>query len=194
MEGYMTDTKGRLVPEGNVREIDKLRDELVKKLAADAKEAAAADAERERRAMASVASFVSLAAQDYGVDMGGRKGNVTLLSYDGSLKVIRAMDDSIGFTEGLNVAREMIDRCIKAWSEGANAKIIALVNSAFTADRQGNLSAAKVLGLAQVKIDDPDWQKAMDALRDSVRVVETKAYLRVYERGADGKYNQIGGR
>jgi hypothetical protein len=101
------------------------------------------------------------------------------------------MDDVITFTEEIAAARVKFDACIKRWSEGANANLIALVNSAFSEDKNGKLSAARVLGLNQIKCDDADWKAAIEILRSAVQVLSTKAYVRFYERDESGKYRQI---
>ena len=189
--GYRLNAIGHLVPESNVEEIDKIRDGLVIGLINEAKSHASNMAAFKRMCHVKVSSFVELAAQDHGLSMGGQKGNVTLTSYDGRYKVIRAVDESISFTEGLVIAREMIQRCIQRWSDGANAHLVALVNKAFETDRDGNLSTARVLGLASVKIDDVEWNNAIDAIHKSIQVTATKSYIRFYERDALGKYVQI---
>jgi ATP/maltotriose-dependent transcriptional regulator MalT len=190
-KGYRQNGQGHLVPEANISDIDLLRDELVVGLVKDAKERSEAMSAFKRSCHSKVSSFVEVAAQDHNVSMGGNKGNVALTSFDGRFRVIRAIDETIQFTEGLVVAREMIERCIKRWSDGSNANLVVLIRKAFETDRQGNLSTARVLGLASVKIDDPEWREAVDVIQQSVRVASTKAYIRFYERNALGKYVQI---
>ena len=48
-----------------------------------------------------------------------------------------------------------------------------------------------LLALRRHKIEDERWQRAMQAIGDSLQVLDSKAYVRVYERGKDGKYNAI---
>lgn len=188
---YMTNSQGHLVPFDRVREIDMLRDALVGDLIMEAKIRADEMAKFKASCHARVSSFVEVAAQEHGVTMGGSKGNVTLTSYDGKYKVIRAIDETIQFSEGLLIAREMIDRCIQRWTDGANANLVALINKAFETDRAGNLSTARVLALASVNIDDPEWRKAIEAIHQSIQVSATKSYVRFYERNALGQYVQI---
>lgn len=190
-DGYMENGQGNLVPIGNVRELDKLRNELVNEIMGMAMEAADYIAELKRKCQDRVTGFVALAAQEHGMEYGGEKGNVTLTSYDGKRRIIRAMDDVITFNEGVTVAREIILKLVGQWSEGANANITALVHKAFETDRNGHLSAAKLMGLYSVKIEDAEWEKAMKAIRESVQVVSTKSYIRFYERDADGKWVQV---
>lgn len=190
-KGYMVNAQGHLVPLSAVRAIDLVRDGLVSDLIQEAKFHSEVTAKFKASCQARVSSFVEVAAQEHGVSMGGAKGNVSLTSFDGRYKVIRAIDETIQFSEGLVVAREMIERCIQRWSDGANANLVALINKAFETDRAGNLSTARVLGLASVQIDDEEWRKAIDAIQQSVQVASTKSYVRFYERNALGQYVQI---
>ncbi|MDR1506452.1 MAG: DUF3164 family protein, partial [Treponema sp.] len=52
-------------------------------------------------------------------------------------------------------------------------------------------NTARVLGLRRLEIHDPDWQKAMRAITESIQVSGSKQYLRFYERNENGEYRQI---
>ncbi len=190
-DGYRLNAMGHLVPEAQIRDLDKVRDELVLRLVGRARESAAEVSRFRVFCRTEIAAFLELAAMEHGVEMGGEKGNLTLSSFDGRFRVVRAIDERIEFTEGLAVARELIERCIARWSAGADGNLVALVRKAFETDKAGNLSTARVLGLLSVRLDDDEWQRAMSALRDSIRVAGSKAYVRFYERDATGKYVQI---
>lgn len=187
-EGYMKDMKGRLVPVEMVDELDRMRDELVRDLVMHAKETQEVLATFKARAMADTQAFVQISGERYGVKIGGEKGNVTLHSFDGRYRIERAMSDYIVFDERLQVAKVLIDRCIHEWTDGSRSEVKALVEHAFKANSEGQVSTHRVLGLRQLKIDHPTWKRAMEAISDSMKVVETKAYLRVYERdeGTEG--------
>lgn len=190
-KGYMVNGLGHLVPVSAIREIDIVRDTLVQDLIKEVKVRSAETASFKAQCQSQISSFVEVAAQEHGVAMGGAKGNVSLTSFDGRYKVVRAIDETIQFSEGLVVARELIDRCIQRWTDGANSNLVVLINKAFETDRAGNLSTARVLSLASVNIDDPEWQKAIEAIHQSIQVSATKAYVRFYERNATGQYVQI---
>ena len=49
-------------------------------------------------------------------------------------------------------------------------------------DKEGNLNTSRILGLRRVEIQDSRWQNAMQAISESVQVVSSKAYVRLYER------------
>ncbi|MFG5411436.1 DUF3164 family protein [Piscinibacter sakaiensis] len=190
-KGYWKDARGSLIPASKVKDVDKARDATVRKIAKAAMAMQRALADFKTAAMAEVTEFADRSAADYGVSWGGEKGNITLTTFDGELRVIRAMQDSIAFDERLQIAKTIIDECVHAWAKGSNHKIQALVNHAFQVDKAGQVSVGRVLGLRQLAIEDERWQQAMQAIADSMQVVTSKAYLRVYQRGADGKYRPI---
>jgi len=190
--GYWQDTQGNLVPEANVRDIDKLRDQTVRLLFERAQYQADQLRKFKEEAMADVASFVQASMEQYGVRVGGEKGNVTLMSFDGKYKLVRQMQDYIVFGEQLKAAKALIDACVVRWSEGANANIRVLVNDAFQVDKQGNINTGRVLGLRRLNINDADWQTAMRAIGDSVQVATTRPYIRFYVRDdASGRYEAL---
>lgn len=192
-EGYMENGLGHLVPVANVAELDRLRDETVRRLVGMAEHAGMLVAEFRAQAEAHVAAFAELSAQEYGAEIGGEKGNITLTSYDGSMKVVRARADRITFTEAVRVTREKVFACIEKWSSGANSNLARLVEKAFETDKDGHLSAAKILSLRSIQIDgDPDWDAAMRALDGAIQVIGSRQYVRFYRRGPDGKYAQVG--
>jgi len=191
-EGYMEDTQGRLVPESKVKPLDILRDQTVRGIVQEAKE----ERERLRRvkagALSDVNTFLETAAEQYDTTYGGQKGNVSLTSFDGRYKVERKINEQISFDERLQVAKSKIDECIRRWATDSNDKIKALVEHAFQVDKEGNVSVSRILGLRRLNIDDPDWKKAMEAIDDSMRVLGSKTYLRLYERNdTTGKYEPI---
>ena len=192
-EGYMENGLGHLVPAANVPELDKLRDETVRELVAAAETVGKIVESFRDVAAVKVASFCELSAQEFGAELGGEKGNVTLTSYDGSMKVVRARADLITFTEAVRVTRELCFKCIAKWSEGVNANLAVCVRRSFETDRNGHLSAAKILSLRSYEIrDDPDWDAAMEALDRAIQVIGSRQYVRFYRRGQDGKYAQVG--
>ena len=191
-EGYKEDAAGRLVPIATIRPIDIARDELVLEIVESARQLSEAIAKFKSSAFGDIAAFVSMSAEEYGVKIGGSKGNVTLLSFDGRYKIQRAIAESLSFDERLQAAKELIDQCITDWSQGSSPEIRALVNDAFQVDQAGKINTGRVLGLRRLDIKDERWLKAMTAISEAVQVVGSKAYVRVYERVGDtGRYQPI---
>jgi hypothetical protein len=153
----------------------------VTELALAAKKASADLLAFKLSAMHEVQEFVDHSLAQYEVKHGGKKGNITLVSFDGKYKVVRAMQDSVTFDERLQAAKALIDECVKAWSKGSNDNIKVLVNNAFQVDKAGSVNVGRILNLRTLKIDDEKWLSAMQAIGDSMKVASTKPYIRFYE-------------
>ena len=175
--GYRQDAKGRLVHESQIDAADLQRDELVRSLFARAEQLHEDLAAFKHQALDDIEAHIALVAEKYEIQVGGKKGNVTLMTYDGSLRIQRNVADRLVFDERLQVAKELVDRCINKWSGGANENLKVLVQDAFQVER--------VINLTRVKIADPDWEQAVNAIRDSMQVLDTSTYVRFYRRRQD---------
>lgn len=191
-EGYMEDAQGRLVPLAMVKDIDRIRDELVKKMVAKACEVKAMLQVFKVAAFEEIEQFIALSASDYDTELGGSKGNVTLMSFDGRFRVTRAVAENFVFDERLQVAKELIDQCLNDWTAQSGPELKALVNDAFQVDRMGNVNAKRILSLRKFNIGDERWLKAMKAIGDSLTVAGSREYVRIYERVQDtDRWEQI---
>jgi len=190
-DGYMKNHRGALVPVDLIKEIDKLRDEVVKEIVMKTMGLSMELEKFKIRTMGDIETFIALSAEKYNVFIGGKKGNVTLFSYDGQYKVVRAISDRIAFDERLQAAKALIDECIKEWAPGSRSEIMVLVNDAFAVDKTGKINTDRILGLRRLSIKGEKWQQAMAAIGDSVMILDSKAYLRIYGRQDNGEYTQI---
>lgn len=190
-DGFMEDGQGRLVRVENIRPIDLARDELVKEIYDRARLITSHLAIFKKTTMGDIAAFIDLSAERYGVDLGGKKGNVTLWTYDRRLKIQLAVAESLVFDEGLQAAKALIDECINDWSSDSRPEIRTLINDAFQPDQEAKINTRRVLGLRRLDIKDEKWRRAMDAISDSVAVAGSKSYIRIYERDEDGQYRQL---
>ena len=191
-EGYRQDAKGCLVPESMIKPIDRTRDELVRELARQARIVSDGLREFKTRVFADINAFVDLSAEQYDVKLGGKKGNLTLFSFDGAFKVQIAIAEHMVFDERLQAAKHLIDECIIDWSQGSRDEIKVLVQAAFQTDKEGKINTGRVLALRRLDIRDEKWQKAMQAIGESLQVVGSKEYVRIYERiGNTDQYRPI---
>ena len=189
---FMKNAQGAFIPIENVKAVDKLRDDLVKNLMSKTKEVQKIIEEHRNICWEDIKAFLEISASEHNVKYGGEKGNITLLSYDGKYKVVIANQDYISFNEKLQIAKDLIDECIRKWAKGADKNLLALVNDAFKVDKQGKISTEKILGLRRLEINDFTWNEAMKAITESITVEDSKRYIRFYERREkDGKYEHI---
>ncbi|MDK4624198.1 DUF3164 family protein [Kingella kingae] len=184
---YRQDARGNLIPIENIKEIDLDRDELVKEIFA-AIEAPMRNLEQARRnGIEDVRAFVELAAEKYGAKP-SKKGNVTLHSFDGELRVTVAMADVLTFDERLTAAKTLIDECLDEWTQDSRQELKTIVQQAFDVNKEGNISTAKVLGLRRLNIGHEKWQRAMTAIDNSIHTQTTREYIRIHRRDENGAY------
>lgn len=188
MDGYMKNAKGHMVPDDQVKMIDKARDCFVKEKIEAWKALQRQIKDFKDQLMGDFNAFIEMSVEQYGIKLGGVKGNVQLVSFDGKLKLTLAVSDSLAFDEQIKAAEALIHECAAEWTEGSRSEVKAIVNDAFQVDKKGNLSVGRILSLRRLDIDHPKWLKAMDAISNSVMSVGSKEYVRAYVRDDHDKW------
>lgn len=189
--GYMQDRKGRLVPVDQVSPFDFEMDVFVRAQVAEAVEESARIKAFKSKSFDECYAWLDLVAEKYGKTRGGVKGNVTFASFDGSKQIRIAVQDSMTFGPELQIAKEIIDECLSEWSEGANANLQAIISDAFSVDKEGQLNTGRILSLRRIKISDARWDKAMEAISESLLVAVSKTYINFRQKDEDGKLVSI---
>lgn len=186
-EGFREDPAGRLVPIATIKPEHLLEDELVQQLHAEARAMSETLAQFRDSARERIDGYLALLEQKYGVARRGKKGNLTLSSFDGALRVQLAVGEFIGFGPELQVAKQLVDECLGRWTEHTNDNLRAVVNDTFQVNKEGKVNADRILALRRLAIADETWQRAMTAIGDAVRVTRSKEYLRFHARPAPGR-------
>lgn len=179
---YMRDASGALMPLGKIKPVDKLMDEEVRRMIGFARDISAQIGRFKGHCFEDIGNFQALIDQEYNASVGGKKGNIQLTSYDGTLKVSVQVADLLTFGPELAAAKKLVDECLTEWAAESGEELRAIVNRAFQVDKEGKVNRAELFMLLRVNIEDERWQRAMDAIRDSIRVVGSKTYIRFYER------------
>ena len=179
---YMRGAKGELLPLETVKASDRLRDDMVRQLVDGAEAMSSAISAFKKRAFDDVDAFLEMLAAQFATKIRGEKGNLTLQTVDGCMKVQVQVADQIRFGPELQVAKELVDQCIAEWSADSGAEIRAIVMNAFRVDKEGQVNRAALLGLRRLEITDDRWLNAMRAIEASIQVEGTKRYIRVYRR------------
>lgn len=183
---YVRNPKG-LTPIELVKAQDLMRDQLVRELFDEAVALREQLRAFKAKAYGDVQAHLDLVAELYGAKArpGGDKGNVTLATIDGLMRVQIQVSDLIQFESApLQAAKALVDECLSEWSADANAELRAVVANAFKVDKEGELSRSALLGVLRWEIADPRWMRAMAAIRDSIHADGTKTYVRVHHRPA----------
>lgn len=191
-EGYKEDGTGALRPVSTIKPIDLMRDKLTLDIVEKAKATRDHLIKLKAEVFGDIEAFVELSAEQYGVKLGGIKGNVTLTSFDGRYRIIRSNADAIVFDERIHAAKVLIDECLLDWAGTSNQYMVAIVNDIFRTNADGELRTAAILSLRRHDIPDERWMQAMNIIADALNRVFSKAYVRVYERiGKTDSYKQI---
>lgn len=191
-EQYLPDARGNLTPIATIKASDLLMDETVRAMISRAQAQSDTLAAFKADAFDRVQAFMGLLAQSHGATLGGKKGNITLTTFDGMMKVQVAVADLFEFGPELQPAKALIDECLTEWASGSGAELRTIVNRAFSVEKEGQINRAELFMLLRSEIADPRWKRAMDAIRESMRIVGSKEYIRFYRRDRrDGPWKQI---
>ena len=179
---FMVNSKGDFTLLEMVKPQHKLEDEAVRKIMEFAVSLNEQIARFRGHTMTDLGDFDALIAQEYNAKIGGAKGNRTYQTYDGLMKVQVQVQDLIDFGSELHAAKSLIDECIIEWSVDSRPEIQSIVTRAFNTDSEGKINRSEIFMLMRHEIDDPRWKRAMDAIRDAMRVTGSKEYIRFYRR------------
>ena len=189
---YMIDARGAKVPAEVVRETDKLQDGLVRAIVLAAEPVQAALQAFKTRTFDDVDAFVELLASEYSTVVGGKKGNITLTTYDGLQRVQVQVADHFAFGPELQVAKAGVDTCLNDWAASSGPELRAIVTDAFATDKEGQVNRGSLFRLLRLDIKDERWMSAMKAIRDSMKVEGSRRYVRIYRRARpDAAWQQL---
>lgn len=189
--GYRQNARGHLVPEHLIGPVDLMIDDLVNEIAERWKTIHLELEAFKQHTFADVHALIATINDEYNVKRGGEKGNVQFFAYNGRYKLVIAVNETIGHGPELQAAQEKINECLDSWTGDARPELKAIVNEAFATDGQGGIRISRILQIRRYKIQSEEWQLAMKALDDALRVVGSKQYLRLYERNQAGAYIPI---
>tara|TARA_R100001129_G_scaffold144949_1_gene106149 strand:+ start:7677 stop:8345 length:669 start_codon:yes stop_codon:yes gene_type:complete len=179
---YMADARGNLVPCETIKAADKLEDEQVRKIMGFARDLSDQIARFRGHTMTDLGELDALLEQDYGVTKGGKKGNRTYQTFDGLMQVKVQVSDFVDFGSQLQIAKQLIDECLNEWAADSRPEIRAIITRAFNTEKEGQVNRSEIFMLMRLDIEDARWQRAMDAIRDAMRVTGSREYVRFYER------------
>ncbi|WP_319496297.1 DUF3164 family protein [uncultured Cohaesibacter sp.] len=179
---YMHDAKGNLRPAELVKPAHKLEDQTVRQIMGYAIALNEQMARFWMHTMDDLDTLDDLLAEQYGVTKGGPKGNRTYVSFDGLFKVTVKVNDLHDFGPQLDIAKKLFDECLNEWSADAHPAIRGIITQAFNTDKKGKINRTSLLSLMTYEVEDDRWMKAVDALRDAMRVIGSKEYVLFHRR------------
>ena len=181
-KAYMEDAKGGFLPLDMVKPQHKLEDEVVRKAMSFAVSLSEQIGRFRGHTMTDLGDLDALLSQEYGAKIGGAKGNRTYQTIDGTMKVQVQVADLVDFGPELIAAKSLIDECLNEWSQDSRPEIQSIVTRAFNTDKEGKINRSEIFMLLRHQIEDERWKRAMDAIRDAMRITGSKEYVRFYRR------------
>lgn len=188
---FMRDPKGNLMAVSQIKAQRILEDETVRKIMRFALDLSAQIARFKGHTFADLNAFESLLEQQYGASQRSAKGNVTYSTFDDTMKVEVRIADQIAFGPELRAAKKLVDECLVEWGADSHEALRSLVNRVFNVEKEGQINRGELFSLLAMEVADKRWQSAMDAIRDSIRVIGTKAYLRFRIRDEQGALSTV---
>jgi len=181
---YMRDATGGFRPVELVKPTDKLIDEQVRKIFGFAVALSEQVSRFKGHTFDDLGELDALLEQEYGLKVGGAKGNKSYFSFDGLMRVEIRVSDQLTFGPELQIAKALVDECLNEWSADSRPEIRAIVTSAFNTDNEGQINRGEIFMLLRLEIEDDRWQRAMKAIHDAIRVIGSKTYMRFSMRDA----------
>jgi hypothetical protein len=188
---FLINSKGSQIPTNLIPPLEVIRDEEVRTVVEIAKGLREDIRTVKQDIMERISSYIELSYDTYGITPGGKKGNMTLLSYDNRLKITIQMNESIVFNEQLQIARELLAECLREWTKDGRDELKAFVEEAFRVDKQGRINTYQVMRLLKIESTDPRFQKAQAAIRSAITTVDAKEYIRIHEKNKVGHWEHI---
>lgn len=179
---FMSTSDGGLMPVEMIKPLDLLKDEVVRKVLGYGIALSQQVSRFLGHTFADISALESLMAQEYNARLGGKKGNITLYTFDGLFKLEVRVQARLDFGPELQVAKALFDECLNEWSAGTRAELRAIVSRAFNTDDAGKISRSGIFMLLRTESDDLRWQNAVRAIRDAMLVVGSKTYVRMWMR------------
>lgn len=190
---FWVDEVGNKIPINRINGVERMMEKESSKLLLEAKRIQKSLKEYKDLVRQTCERVYDAFCQHNNIDLKERKGNFVWYNFDRSIKIEVAVNESITFDDMLiSAAREKLNKFINESIDARVEFVKELINEAFMTSR-GRLDAKKVMNLLKYrsKIKHPDYQEAMDMVEASIRRPSSRVYFRIWERGADGKYENI---
>jgi hypothetical protein len=175
---YMADGTGGLRAVETIPPLKKLRDEMVRREFGFVLALAEQISRFRGHVMTNLGQFDAMMAQEYGLTVGGEKGNRSYTTFDGLMKIEVRMQDRIAFGPEIQIAKALFDECLNEWAADTRAEMRSIVTNAFDTDREGQINRANISTLLNTDSEDERWLNGQRAIREAMYAIGSKEYLR----------------
>ncbi len=167
-----------------------MKDKLTLKTIREAKVISAKLTKFKKELMTEVDIVFYKMLEEANIDTDERKGNLTICSFDKSIKIEVKVSDRFQFDDNITLAQTKLNEYIELKMEGTDRDVAELINSAFSTDK-GKLDNKRIFSLFRMNIKHPLWVEAIELIKKSIQVNSTTRYTRIWEKDAEGKYQNI---
>ncbi len=192
-EKTMTDAAGVAVPVRYVKEYDRRRDKLARRIQARWEAAQKTLQAIYDQTAADIEEIEKLAADGRtSARKLGVKGNFQFQSFDGLVMICRSVRYDLRFDDRLRAAQSIIEEIIQEKTAAIDSDLAEILRDVFRPMSDGLLSKSRIMGLFRLKIGHPRWKDAMDLIRESIEARRGKTLLSVSVKdGREGAWNSI---
>lgn len=192
IDGKMLDDRGNHILLKNIHETDLMYHDLVLSVAVIWKSLSGKIQRFKQYNFQDVTAALGLLNEKYGVERGGRDGNMTFFTYDRSFKLSIGVQKKLDFGPELQAAEAKLHAALEEMTgadmaSDAAGDLKTIVTGAFTLV-DGKLRVAEVLRLRTYKISNALWNEAMSIIDAAIVVISKKKQIRLYERDEKGEY------
>lgn len=188
-----TDEAGNTIPVSYVKPVEKVNERVTVTIATKALKVSQAlsglKAEIEQLTEQAFEAF----RQEYKGKKQDHKGNISIFSFDRSIKIVVRVSEAIKFDDQtIYQAKEKLTDFLR---DGISAKdniIKEMVLDAFST-AGGRLDVKKIFGLKRYasRIDDKRYAEAMRLIDEAIRRPDSATYYQVWLRNSKGEYDGI---
>lgn len=122
------------------------------------------------------------------------KGNFTWSNFNRTIKIEVAVNEPIQFDSlTITKAKQKFDEFLDSTLSSKNQFVKQMVIDSFEAQRSGNLDVKSVLNLTRYesKVNEPLFSEAVALINAAIRKPKTKTYFRVWQKDANGEYQNV---
>lgn len=171
---------------------EKKRDQLIKRIVAQAIELNVALAEFKSECDEEM-QLQHERLDEYGLIRGNSKGGFSITDQNDEMRITRTFDSKPRWDERAEKAENLIREFFETTIKKRDRKLAEMLLSYMTKDKAGNLRYSSVMKLIQHedKYDDPRWKEGIRLLKDSYNSTFSKFYYHIQTRDENGEWNTI---
>ncbi|MFT8896745.1 MAG: DUF3164 family protein [Acetobacter sp.] len=176
---------GCLVPVSRLRPDVVLTDQVTRSIVRKMRELAEHNARVKREIFEEVQAYQELMFERYRAKLGGRRGGLTISSFNDLQRVTLQTTDYSRVTAALPAAQALMNEILDDLTGNVGADIRTLIMAAFERDEKtGRVNVQRLNGLKKYSLDHPKWPDFIMAINDAIEPAGSKESVRAYARSS----------